>query len=32
MSRAGILQVWRAPSWDEIHAAEANDNTGARHP
>jgi WD40 repeat protein len=25
----GILHLWRAPSWDEIHAAEAKDKTEA---
>jgi WD40 repeat protein len=30
MSRAGILHVWRAPSWTEINVAEAQDKTEAQ--
>jgi WD40 repeat protein len=30
VSADGILQVWRAPSWAEIHAAEAKENAAAQ--
>ena len=30
LSREGILNLWRAPSWAEIHAAEAKDNMKPR--
>jgi WD40 repeat protein/cell division protein FtsL len=32
MSGDGILSLWRAPSWDEINAAEAKDKMETRQP
>jgi WD40 repeat protein len=32
MSSEGILSLWRAPSWEEINAAEAKDKTEAKQP
>jgi len=31
-SRAGILRVWRAPSWEEIKAMELNEKTDSKQP
>jgi WD40 repeat protein len=30
LSRDGILNLWRAPSWAEIHAAEAKDKAESK--
>jgi WD40 repeat protein/serine/threonine protein kinase len=32
LNRAGGLQVWRAPSWDEINAAEAKETAAVPQP
>jgi WD40 repeat protein/serine/threonine protein kinase len=32
MNYTGTLHLWRAPSWDEIHAAEAKDKMTAQTP
>ena len=28
----GILNLWRAPSWDEINAAEAKERAASKQP
>lgn len=32
MSSDGILSLWRAPSWEEIRAAEVKEKLAGPHP